>query len=188
MALYKNVAGQLLAVFAYDGAADAPETGDAANITAQISKDGGATAASNDVNPTELDAADAPGIYLFSLTQAETNCDLFILFAQSTTADVQLEPVVIYTLPGDNAAVDVNVVEIEGADPTDTIGDATLDEVVEGGYTMREYLQLMAAVLFGKSSGGGTATITFRDTGDAVNRVVATVDANGNRTNVILTV
>ena len=34
MALYKNVASQKLAVYAYDTSADAPKTGDAANITA----------------------------------------------------------------------------------------------------------------------------------------------------------
>lgn len=105
MALYKNVASQKVAVYAHDTAADAPKTGDAANITAQVSKDGGATAASNDTNPTELDATDAPGIYLFDLTQTESNCDLFILFAKSSTADIQLDAVVIYTLPGTNAGV-----------------------------------------------------------------------------------
>ena len=97
--MFKNVAGQKVAVLAWDTDADAEKTGDAANITAQISKDGAATAASNDVNPTELDAADAPGIYLFDATQAESNCDLFVLFAKSSTANIKLEPVVIHTQP-----------------------------------------------------------------------------------------
>jgi len=64
--------------------------------------------------------------------------------------------------------------------------DGVLDEVIEGTYTMRQMLRLMAAVLIGESSGGGTATITFRDTGDGTNRVVATVSAAGNRTAVTL--
>lgn len=115
MALYKNVASQKVAVYAHDTSADSAKTGDAANITAQVSKDGGATAASNDTNPTELDATDAPGIYIFDLTQAETNCDLCILYAQSSTADVQIEPVVIYTLPGDSSAVDANATEVSGS-------------------------------------------------------------------------
>ncbi len=75
-----------------------PKTGDAANISAQISKDGAATAATNDVAPTELDAADAPGIYLFNMTQAESNGDLVILAAVSSTADIDLQPVIIYTV------------------------------------------------------------------------------------------
>lgn len=98
MAFYKNVASQKVAVFAWDTANDTEKTGDAGNITAQISKDGGATAASNDVNPTELDATDAPGVYIFDLTQAESNCDLFVLFAKSSTADIKIEPVVIYSV------------------------------------------------------------------------------------------
>jgi len=64
--------------------------------------------------------------------------------------------------------------------------DGILDEVVEGTYTMRQMLRLMAAVLVGESSGGGTATITFRDTADGTDRVVATVSAVGNRTAVTL--
>jgi len=97
MPLYKNVASQKIPVFAWDTANDAPKTGNAAAITAQISKDGGACAATNDTNPTELDATDAPGIYIFDMLQAETNADMIVLFAKSSTADITLEPVIIYT-------------------------------------------------------------------------------------------
>jgi len=61
-----------------------------------------------------------------------------------------------------------------------------LGTAVEGTYTLSEVLQLMAAVLFGKTSGGGTTTVTFRNTGDSADRVVATVDTDGNRTAVTL--
>jgi len=60
--------------------------------------------------------------------------------------------------------------------------DKIIDEVVEGTITVRQALNLMLAVLTGKSSGGATATLTFRDTGDTKDRLVVTVDANGNRT------
>jgi len=63
-----------------------------------------------------------------------------------------------------------------------------LGTAVEGTYTFSEVLQLMAAVLFGKASGGGTTTVTFRNTGDTVDRVTATVDSDGNRTAVTLNV
>jgi hypothetical protein len=107
MPLWKNVAGQQIAVCAWDTGGSAPKAGDAANITAQISLDGGACAATADVNPTELDAVDMPGIYLFDLSQAETNGDLVILFAVSGTANIVINPVagpgdvpvVIYTQP-----------------------------------------------------------------------------------------
>ncbi len=60
--------------------------------------------------------------------------------------------------------------------------DAVLDEVIEGAVTLRETLRLILSVLTGKSSGGGTATVVFRDIGDTKARISATVDSNGNRT------
>tara|TARA_B100000029_G_scaffold146623_1_gene141948 strand:- start:528 stop:1790 length:1263 start_codon:yes stop_codon:yes gene_type:complete len=113
MAVFKNVASQKLAVFAWDTSADTEKTGDAGNITAQISLDGGATAATNDTNPTELDATDAPGVYLFDLTQAETNADLVILAAKSSTSNIKLEPVIVYTVAvgaGNRVAVDAEAI------------------------------------------------------------------------------
>jgi len=96
--MFKNVGSQKIAVFAWDTVAGAPKTGDAGNITAQISKDGGATAATDDVNPTELDAADAKGVYLFDMLQAETNADLVVLSPVSSTGNIVLEPVFVYTV------------------------------------------------------------------------------------------
>jgi hypothetical protein len=60
--------------------------------------------------------------------------------------------------------------------------DEILDEVVEGSITLRQAIRLLLAVLTGKSSGGGTPILIFRDTGDSADRITATVDANGNRT------
>ena len=96
--MFKDVDSQKLAVFAWDNASGAPKTGDAGNISAQISKDGAATVATNDVAPTELDATDAKGIYIFDMTQAETNGDLVIVSEVSLTADIDLQPVIIYTV------------------------------------------------------------------------------------------
>lgn len=62
--------------------------------------------------------------------------------------------------------------------------DEILDEVVEGTTTFRQALRLMLATLAGKCSGAGTATITFRDIADSKDRVIATVDASGNRASV----
>ena len=62
------------------------------------------------------------------------------------------------------------------------IADAVLDEVVEGSMTLRQILRVALSGLAGKSTGGGTSTLTFRDLADAKARITATVDANGNRT------
>lgn len=95
--MFKNVASQKIAVYAWDNALGVAKTGDAANITAQISKDGGVSAATDDVNPTELDAADHPGTYLFDALQAESNGDLIMVTPVSSTPDIVLLPVYIYT-------------------------------------------------------------------------------------------
>jgi hypothetical protein len=64
--------------------------------------------------------------------------------------------------------------------------DAIHDEVVEGTLTLRQLMKVFLAVLAGKSAGGGTLTITFRDNADSKNRISATVDANGNRSDVTI--
>ncbi|NIT55414.1 MAG: hypothetical protein GWN00_04005 [Aliifodinibius sp.] len=61
-----------------------------------------------------------------------------------------------------------------------------LDETIEGTLTYRQIIKIFLAVLAGKSSGGGSQSLAFRDNADAKNRVAATVDANGNRTAVTL--
>ena len=58
--------------------------------------------------------------------------------------------------------------------------------VIEGTHTAAQYMRLFAAALLGKLSGAATATNTFRDTGDTKDRIVATVDADGNRSAVTL--
>lgn len=97
--LFKNVAGQKVHVFAYNNTTGAPVTGDAANITGYVSLDGTANAI-DDTNPTEVDATNMPGLYVFDLTQAETNGDGFALYAKSTTANVVLDPIVGFTQAG----------------------------------------------------------------------------------------
>lgn len=54
--------------------------------------------------------------------------------------------------------------------------------VIEGAITLKGALRLALAALSGKSTGGGTNSVNYRDTGDTKNRIAATVDSNGNRT------
>lgn len=56
-----------------------------------------------------------------------------------------------------------------------------------GSYTFDEMVKLMAAVLIGKASGLAGTTATFRNLADTADVVVATVDADGNRTAVTKT-
>lgn len=89
-----------------------------------------------------------------------------------------------FSLAADQSAVTVGTVNALSASGIDGIWD----EVIEGTLTGRQTLRLNLAVLAGKSSGGGTATLKFKDTSGVTDRVTATVDANGNRTNMTLDV
>ncbi len=89
-----------------------------------------------------------------------------------------------FSLAADQSAVTVGTVNTISASGIDGIWD----EVMEGTLTGRQTLRLNIGVLAGKSSGGGTSTLKFRDSGDAKDRVTATVDANGNRTAITLDV
>lgn len=57
--------------------------------------------------------------------------------------------------------------------------------VIEGGITHVQALRLFLAVLTGVSGGGGSLTLTFKDIGGTKDRIIATVDRDGNRTNVV---
>lgn len=70
----------------------------------------------------------------------------------------------------------------------DANADALLDRTagVETNRTLRQAMRLMLAALAGKLSGADTTTVTIRDTNDSTNRIIATVDANGNRSTITL--
>lgn len=61
------------------------------------------------------------------------------------------------------------------------------DATKMSGLTFEQIVGLMASALLAKASGLGTTTATFRNPGDSANAIVATVDADGNRSAVTLT-
>ena len=65
-----------------------------------------------------------------------------------------------------------------------TVGGSavTPTTVLETGVTWEEAMRLMLASLAANLSGAETATVTIRDVNNTKNRIVANVDANGNRT------
>lgn len=101
------------------------------------------------------------------------------------------------SIAADIAAVEANAVAIKAK--TDNLpaspaavssvptanqnADALLDRAdgVETGLTFRSALRLFAAALVGKSSGLSTTSAAYRDVNDTKNRIVATVDVDGNR-------
>jgi hypothetical protein len=61
-----------------------------------------------------------------------------------------------------------------------------LPDGVETGFTLRDTLRLMAAVLLGEAAGAETNQIVFRNLADTKTRVTATVDQHGNRAAVVV--
>lgn len=154
----KNVAGQTWLAFAFNRASGNPVTGDAANITALISKDHGTATALATPSPTEI----AAGYYRFTLTQAETNADALDLIVTSATSGVQASAIDPRLYPsvgtGDGEfPVTVNVynadiVSIAGA--SITIRDS-LDQVVAVSRTPTS-----GARLFGLDAGTYSALVS----------------------------
>ena len=114
--MQKNIASQQFVVFAFNATTNVPVTGDAANITATISKDFAADVATNDINPTETQK----GFYVFDATQAETNADDIQVFPSSVTANIQ-----VISVPGLITTVPVSFADgvIQTADHTTAIAD-----------------------------------------------------------------
>ena len=66
--------------------------------------------------------------------------------------------------------------------------DGILDETIgDGTLTMRQALRVLVAGMAGKVSGAATTTITIRNVADSADVIVATVDADGNRSAVTVT-
>lgn len=64
------------------------------------------------------------------------------------------------------------------------VSSSLMSEAIETGFSFKDAMRLMLSAMAGKVSGGGTNTIRIRDLADQKNRITATVDNNGNRTNV----
>jgi len=76
----------------------------------------------------------------------------------------------------------------EYAIPIKIIGKSS-DVIAAGdidGYSLEEALKIQLSALAGKISGAGTTTITIRSADDSTDRIVATVDTNGNRSSITL--
>ena len=162
-----------------------PETGlTISQADIRLSKNGGGFAQSNNIAGA---THDENGYYDVPLNTTDTNTLGTFRVAVSKSGalpvwqDYMVVPANVWDSMFGASTLNVNVATLSSA-----AVDSILDDPVEGSYTMRQLLRLMAAALFGKASGGGTATITFRDTGDTKDRITATVTSNGNRTTVVL--
>lgn len=158
--MFKNVAAKFM-VFAFDATTNQPKTGDAANITAYVSKDYGTVTVLADTSATEMDATNAKGMYLFDAAQGETNGDVLMISGKSSTANIVIigAPAVIFTRPSTGwlapaTAGRTLVVDASG------LADANMVKAgPTGSGTAQTARDLGASVLL--SSGTGTGQLSF---------------------------
>ena len=112
--MFKNQASQGFYVYAVDITTGLGKTGDAANITCNISLDGGANAGTDDTNPTEIGG----GVYWFDTTQAETNANEIAATPSSTTTGIRLGPVTIRPYASDLYHADIHL-DLDGSNTQD---------------------------------------------------------------------
>ena len=138
---------------------------------------------------------DTLGVVIFNITK--TGCRVFVKESQVVPWDpylnqdadltaLQADATAIKaktdTLPASPAAVGSAMTLTSGE--RDSIASAHLDLAngVETGLTVRNAHRLEVAAAAGKISGAATTTVTLRNAvADSKNRMVATVDLNGNR-------
>lgn len=108
LGVQRNVAGQKVTLLAINTSTNQPITGDAANLTAYVSKDDGAVTVLGDTSAAELDATNAPGLYSFDLTQGETDANKLVFSGKSSTANVRLVPQILQTVPANFALASID--------------------------------------------------------------------------------
>ena len=135
LALQKNVASQKWVVFAFDLTDNTAKTGDAAQITAEISADGAAGGGNiTDTNPTELE----DGYYVFDISQGESNGDYLLILPESSTGNIQVigVPMAVWTTPPDFPAFSIDsngridIIKIAGTTQTANDNGADINAIL----------------------------------------------------------
>ena len=128
--LFKNVASQGVYLFLIDSSTGAGKTGDASNISATVSIDGGASSASAN-SVSEIGG----GVYTLTLSQAETNGDRLAIIPSSSTSSVVGSPIIAFTtggaVPAAAAGAAAGLALPSSVDDVETKID-TLDTVADG--------------------------------------------------------
>lgn len=154
----------------------------------------------------EVDATNMPGVYRLDLPDAVCATgvpSVVVMLNGAANMSPLLLEIQLTDFDLNDASPNVTVADIAndaitaasiatGAIDADAIADsaidAILDEVVVGTYTMRQILKLMAAKMHGKATGGGTTSIKYTGLDNVADVIIETVDTNGNRSAVSLTV
>ncbi len=160
--MQKNVAGQKWVVFAFNINNNNPQTGDAANITANLRIDGSAADAVDDTNPTELE----DGYYVFDITQAESNGNQILIAPASGTANIQVIGVPgVYDTDGLTVAEKNQIrhrLNIDGTQAAPTAGGAAKLAGTDADLTLN------SLVIDNTTTNGTAMTLLGDSTGDGL--------------------
>jgi hypothetical protein len=99
--MIRNFAGQSIGLYAFDATTQTPKTGDAANIQGFWNPEWIGTVPLASPNATETDAVHAPGWYQFDVAQSETDEDVVLFTAVSTTPNVVIPGMLVTLTPKD---------------------------------------------------------------------------------------
>ena len=97
-------------------------------------------------------------------------------------------PIFSPTIGSYNVLVTRSLSSLTQTATTSQVAGAILDEpdAIEDGISVRAALRLILAATAGKISGADTSTVTIRNaSADTKNRIIASVDSNGNRTAIV---
>lgn len=150
----------------------------------------------------EVDATNMPGLYYIELTtvEADTFGTVLLSFKVPATARWDGNAHIVAFDPYDANGLGLTYVDAavsSRAIPGDAMALTTaerptlinalfdLTDGVEVGFTLRQTLRLIAAVLCGRTTGGPASTI-FRNMQNTANRVVTQADSDGNRNTISL--
>ena len=135
---------------------------------------------------TTMESINSPGVYAFTveaLSQGPTGASAPT--ASAIADEVQTRTIAAVTMVNGLAANTVTASAL-ATDAVTEISTGVWATIMEGSRTAIQYMRGFGATLLGKASGMATTTATFRDVDDSKDRVVATVDADGNRSAITL--
>lgn len=185
--MLKNVDAQILELFVYDYTTGAPKTGDTANLTAYVSIDGGTATALSDTSASQISSTNAPGWYRWTLTAAETNGNQLLFTGKSSTSTniVVVGRPVSTTCGLAPSGLDLVLIESGISASASLVNDASTQLT---SINARQAMAIWTSALAGVLSGATGTTVTIKGGAVSTSRVVATVDSDGNRTALVLTV
>lgn len=135
------------------------------------------------------------GTSISDINSVETKID-DILEDSGTTIPAQISGLNNISTAQVNAEVDTALADYDPPTKTEmdsgfaALNDISIteiwDEVCEGSYSYKDYIRLLASKMLWMVSGGGTTTHSYRDSSDTKDRIVETIDAMGNRTNIVV--